>query len=166
MPPAQPNPPTVRPARPDDADALVEFNFRMARETEGLSLDPAVLSRGVRAALADPSKALYFVAELPDAPGEVVGQLMLTREWSDWRNGDVWWVQSVYVREDRRRRGVFRALYDHARQQARAAPNVVGLRLYVERHNAAAQQVYQRLGMRDAGYLVMEEMFAGPVSAH
>jgi ribosomal protein S18 acetylase RimI-like enzyme len=148
-------PPTVRPAAPADADTLIDFNLRMARETEGLSLDPPTLGRGVRAALSDPAKALYFVADLG---GKVVGQLMLTLEWSDWRDGDIWWIQSVYVHPDHRRRGVFRALYEHARRRARAA-GVVSLRLYVERHNAAAQDVYRSLGMTDAGYLVMEEMF-------
>src|SRR5688500_1492020 len=131
-------PPTIRPATHADADTLIDFNLRMARETEGLSLDPATLARGVRAALSDPAKALYFVA---DFGRQVVGQLMLTREWSDWRDGDIWWIQSVYVNADHRRRGVFRALYEHTRQRARAA-GVVGLRLYVERHNAAAQDVY------------------------
>jgi GNAT superfamily N-acetyltransferase len=145
----------IRPARADDADTLVEFNARMARETEGLDLGRDVLSQGVRGGLADAAKALYFVA---DADGRVVGQLMITKEWSDWRNGDIWWVQSVYVHSDYRRRGVFRALYDYARDQARSA-GAVGVRLYVDDHNAAAQQVYERLGMRMSNYRVMEELF-------
>lgn len=145
----------IRSARPDDADVLADYNVRMALETEHLALDPATVARGVRAALDDPAKALYFVAEFG---GVVIGQLMVTHEWSDWRDGDIWWVQSVYVHPDHRRRGVFRALYDHARRAARTA-GAVGLRLYVERHNADAQAVYQKLGMRDSGYLVMEEMF-------
>jgi GNAT superfamily N-acetyltransferase len=145
----------IRPARDGDADTLVEFNARMALETEGLELDPAVLAPGVRGGLADAAKALYFVAE---AGGRVVGQLMITKEWSDWRNGDIWWVQSVYVHPDYRRRGVFRALYDHARNEARRA-GAVGVRLYVDDHNAAARQVYERLGMRMSNYRVMEEMF-------
>jgi GNAT superfamily N-acetyltransferase len=149
--------PTIRLARADDADTLVDFNARMARETEDLTLDPAVLSPGVRAALADPAKAIYFVAEV-DA--RVVGQLMITHEWSDWRNGDVWWVQSVYVHPDHRRRGVFRALYAHARAEARSA-GAVGIRLYVDDHNAAAQRCYGTLGMRMSNYRVMEEMFGG-----
>ena len=153
MPTTPPAATTIRPAVPGDGDTLIEFNLRMASETEGLSLDPSTLARGVRAALSDPAKALYFVADLG---GKVVGQLMLTREWSDWRDGDIWWIQSVYVHADHRRRGVFRALYEHARRRARAA-GVVGLRLYVERHNAAAQDVYRSLGMKDAGYLVMEQ---------
>jgi GNAT superfamily N-acetyltransferase len=147
---------TVRPARASDAGTLVEFNARMAEETEGLELARDILSKGVRGGLADASKALYFVA---DAGGRVVGQLMITKEWSDWRNGDIWWVQSVYVHPDHRRHGVFRALYDHARQQARRA-GAVGVRLYVDDHNATAQQVYERLGMRMSNYRVMEEIFA------
>ena len=145
----------IRPACANEADTLVEFNARMARETEGLELDRNILSNGVRGGLADASKALYFVAE---SGGRVVGQLMITKEWSDWRNGDVWWVQSVYVHPDHRRRGVFRALYVHAREQASRA-GAVGVRLYVDDHNAAAQQVYERLGMRMSNYRVMEEMF-------
>jgi ribosomal protein S18 acetylase RimI-like enzyme len=146
---------TIRAARAHDADMLVEFNARMAKETEGLELARDILSKGVRGGLADAAKALYFVA---DAGGRVVGQLMVTKEWSDWRNGDIWWIQSVYVHPDHRRRGVFRALYDHAREQARRA-GAVGVRLYVDDHNAAAQQVYERLGMRMSNYRVMEEMF-------
>ena len=145
----------IRPARGDDAEVLVDFNARMARETEGLELDPAVLAEGVRGGLADASKALYFVA---DSGGVVVGQLMITKEWSDWRNGDIWWVQSVYVHRDHRRRGVFRSLYAHAREQASRA-GAVGIRLYVDDHNADAQQVYERLGMRMSNYKVMEEIF-------
>jgi len=145
----------VRSAAPTDAETIVDFNARMARETEGLSLDPAVLSAGVRAALADPAKAIYFVAE---SGGRVVGQLMITHEWSDWRNGDIWWVQSVYVHPDHRRRGVFRALCAHARQQAEVA-GAVGIRLYVEQDNSVAQRCYARLGMGLSHYRVMEEMF-------
>jgi len=153
--------PLVRDATPADAEAIVDFNARMALETEGLALDPAVLSAGVRAALGDPAKAIYFVAE---ADRRVVGQLMITHEWSDWRNGDIWWVQSVYVHPDHRRRGIFRALYAHARERARAA-GAVGIRLYVEQNNAAAQQCYGQLGMGLSHYRVMEEMFpAGGVT--
>jgi GNAT superfamily N-acetyltransferase len=145
----------VRTANPTDAETIIDFHARMARETEGLSLDPAVLSAGVRAALVDPGKAIYFVAE---SGGRVVGQLMITHEWSDWRNGDIWWVQSVYVHADHRRRGIFRALYAHARREAEAA-GAVGIRLYVEQDNSIAQQCYARLGMGLSHYRVMEEMF-------
>jgi GNAT superfamily N-acetyltransferase len=145
----------VRRAVAADAQTIVDFNARMARETESLTLDPATLSAGVQAALADPAKAIYFVAEVG---GHVVGQLMITHEWSDWRNGDIWWVQSVYVHPDYRRWGIFRALYAHARRQAQAV-GAVGIRLYVEQDNSVAQRCYAQLGMSLAHYRVMEEMF-------
>lgn len=144
---------TVRNAVPSDTAVLVEYNRRMALETEGKALDPAVLTAGVAAGLADPEKARYFVAE---DQGDVVGQLMLTREWSDWRNGWIWWIQSVYVRADARRRGVFRALYAHVHAAAVADPEVIGIRLYVEHENHAAQQTYVQLGMERTSYLVLE----------
>jgi ribosomal protein S18 acetylase RimI-like enzyme len=145
--------PTVRRATPADASVIVDFNRRLALESEGKTLDSAVLARGVAAGLADPNKALYFVAE---EAGAVVGQLMLTKEWSDWRNGWIWWIQSVYVRDDWRRRGVFRLLYEHVHRLAAADPEVTGLRLYVEHENGAAQQTYLSLGMERTGYLVLE----------
>jgi GNAT superfamily N-acetyltransferase len=146
-------PPTVRPAAGADAPVLVEYNCRLARESEGKALDPAVVAAGVAAGLADPHKALYFVAE---EGGAVVGQLMRTKEWSDWRNGWIWWIQSVYVRADARRRGVFRALFAHIEGLARQAGDVIALRLYVENANRAAQETYARVGMRPAGYSVWE----------
>jgi len=145
----------IRPGEARDADTIADFNAAMAAETEHLTLDRPTLLAGVRAALADANKARYFVA---DAGGRVVGQLMLTREWSDWRNGDIWWIQSVYVRPDFRGRGVFKALYRHVQQLARGE-GAVGLRLYVEKENAAAQKTYESLGMTPTHYLVMEEMF-------
>ncbi len=143
----------VRRAVPADAAVIAEFNSRLARETEGLTLDPATLHAGVEAGLADERKALYFVAVEAD---QVLGQLMLTREWSDWRNGWMWWIQSVYVRAEARRRGIFRALYQHVVEAARADPEVIGLRLYVEHANTRAQATYERLGMTRTGYLVFE----------
>lgn len=146
---------SVRSARPSDARDIANFNLGLARETEAIVLDPATLDRGVHAVLADASKGLYFIAE---NDGRVVGQLMITREWSDWRNGDIWWIQSVYVIPEFRRRGVLRALYGHACGRARES-TAVGLRLYVHDQNRAAQATYSRLGMKQANYLVMEEMF-------
>jgi ribosomal protein S18 acetylase RimI-like enzyme len=143
----------VRRAGPGDVAVIVEYNRRLAAETEGKTLDAAVLRAGVEAGLAEENKALYFVAE---DGGDVVGQLMLTREWSDWRNGWMWWIQSVYVRADARRRGTFRALYQHVLESAQADPGVIGLRLYVEHANGPAQQTYERLGMARTGYLVFE----------
>jgi GNAT superfamily N-acetyltransferase len=144
---------TIRRATPADAPVIVEFNLRLAAETEDKILDRAMLTAGVAAALADTNKAIYFVAEEDFA---VLGQLSITLEWSDWRNGWVWWFQSVYVRADARKRGVFRALYEHVYQAACADPEVIGLRLYVERENHAAQQTYLRLGMEWAPYLVLQ----------
>jgi ribosomal protein S18 acetylase RimI-like enzyme len=137
-----------------DAAAIAEFNSRLASETEHLALDRTILLPGVRAALADALKATYYLAEID---GEIAGQLMITHEWSDWRNGDLWWIQSVYVPPEFRRRGVFKALYEHAREQARKS-KAAGIRLYVERENTKAQETYRKLGMSMTRYLVMEEM--------
>lgn len=150
----------VRPATPDDWRHVVDFNIRLALESEHLQLDPAVLTAGVHAALADPVKARYFLA---CRGAEVVGQLMHTYEWSDWRNGTFWWFQSVYVQPSARRAGVFRALYRCIEQLAEADPGVCGLRLYVERDNERAQATYRRCGMQDAGYMVMEVDMSGAV---
>jgi ribosomal protein S18 acetylase RimI-like enzyme len=146
-------PPTIRRAAPADAAVLADFNTRMAAESEGTTLPPATIAAGVAAILADPAKGVYYVAE---HAGEVVGQLLITYEYSDWRDGWLWWIQSVYVRPDHRRQGVFRALYRHVETQARADPTVAGLRLYVEQENNAARQTYERLGMHQTRYLVME----------
>jgi ribosomal protein S18 acetylase RimI-like enzyme len=146
-------PPTIRPATPADVSVIVDFNQRLALETEGKALDPDVLSAGVTAVMTDPHKGPYFLA----VEGEtVLGQLQITYEWSDWRNGWLWWIQGVYVRPEARRRGVFRALYDFVYQAAQREPQVIGLRLYVEKDNRAAQQTYQSLGMTQAGYLLYE----------
>ena len=143
----------IRDARPDDTVVLVAFNAAMAKETENLILAPAVLGPGIDAVLADPAKGRYFVAE---EDGRIVGQLMITYEWSDWRNGNIWWLQSVYVEPAFRRRGIFKALYRHAEKLARSE-GAVAIRLYVYHTNAAAQDTYRRLGMHDARYIVMEE---------
>ncbi len=144
----------VRQATPADAAVIVEFNRLLAQESEGKTLDPAVLGAGVAAQLADPQKGLYFVAE-DDAV--ILGQLGLTFEWSDWRNGWMWWIQSVYVRRDARRRGVFGTLFEYVRQAALQDGQVVGLRLYVDRDNHGAQKTYERLGMEASGYFVLEK---------
>ena len=143
----------VRRGTPADVPVIVEFNRRLAEETENKTLDPEVLTRGVLATMTDPHKGPYFVAE---EAGEVLGQLQITFEWSDWRNGWMWWIQGVYVREDARRRGTFRAMYRHVHEAAAADPDVIGLRLYVEQANARAQQTYAALGMAPTGYLVLE----------
>lgn len=137
----------------EDAPIVAEFNRRMAHETEGLELDPGVLARGVASALADPAKGRYLLAEVN---GQVVGQLMWTTEWSDWRDGWFWWIQSVYVAAEARRHGVFRALYAAIRSRATEAGDVIGLRLYVEEHNRRAQETYAKLGMTRTHYQVYE----------
>ena len=145
----------VRPATADDRDVIVTFNCLLADETENKRLNPETLRPGVAAILADPAKGRYWVACEAE---RIVGQIMHTREWSDWRNGQLWWLQSVYVDPDYRRQGVFRALYEHVAREARDDPEVVGIRLYVEQDNQRARQTYQQLGMQEAGYVVMERL--------
>jgi ribosomal protein S18 acetylase RimI-like enzyme len=147
----------VRPARANDAGDIARFNVAMALETEAKALDPARLRAGVDAVFADSRHGFYLVAEVD---GANVGCLMITYEWSDWRDGQWWWLQSVYVPEQFRRRGVFRALHAEAERRARATAGVIGLRLYVERENANAQNTYARLGMHDSGYRLYETEFA------
>ena len=148
----------IRPATLDDADPIVAFNSALAAETECKSLDVRNITVGVRAALADPSRSLYFVAEVE---GEVIGQTMVTFEWSDWRNGFFWWIQSVYVDSRFRRRGVFRALHEYVRREARSRPEVCGLRLYVHHDNRRAIKTYAQLGMPQSEYLMCEEDWSG-----
>jgi GNAT superfamily N-acetyltransferase len=151
----------IRPAGERDIDVIAANNAALAMETEHRRLKPAVVRAGVAAALADASHGRYFLAE---HDGEVVGQIMHTYEWSDWRNGCFWWIQSVYVAPRARGHGVFRRLFEHLRALARAQPDVCGLRLYVERDNARAQRTYVQCGLADSGYLVMEEDFSGAVT--
>lgn len=150
----------LRPAIPADAPILIDFNQRLALESEGKQLDSEILTSGVTSGLHDKEKARYFVAlDRQEQREEYVGQLMLTTEWSDWRNGWLWWIQSVYVPPTARRKGVFRALYEYVRSAAQMDPAVKGLRLYVEIHNETALATYHRLGMIDSGYKVLEEIF-------
>ena len=151
---------TVRPAADADAEFLAQGNIAMALEAEHKHLDPATVRLGVRAVLDDPSKGRYFVAE---RDGQVVGQLMITYEWSDWRNGTFWWIQSVFVTPDARRAGVFRALFRHLESLAEGDRSVCGIRLYVERENERAQATYRRCGLEDGGYRVMEVDYSGAV---
>jgi GNAT superfamily N-acetyltransferase len=150
----------VRQAGPADLQVVVEFNRLLAEESEGKKLEAAVLRPGVAAVLADPRKGLYFLAEEGANP---VGQLGLTFEWSDWRNGWFWWIQSVYVRPDSRRKGVFRSLYGYIEDRAWRDPEVIGLRLYVEEGNTPAQATYAKLGLARTGYLVLEKFPLEPV---
>ncbi|MEX2495338.1 MAG: GNAT family N-acetyltransferase [Woeseia sp.] len=146
----------IRDAYPEDGGTISEFNMKMAVETEGRDLDRETITAGVAAVLEDASKGRYWVAE---AGGKIVGQLMVTQEWSDWRNGLFWWIQSVYVEEDYRRKGVFSALHRHVESLARARNDICGLRLYVEHDNRRAQRTYEALGMTAPGYQVMEVDF-------
>jgi ribosomal protein S18 acetylase RimI-like enzyme len=172
---------TLRLADERDVAALVEFNQAMARETEGRELVPEVITAGVRNLLRQPQYGFYVVAERAGAGegasagtsanavaeadrgaetgagAEVAGALMVTYEWSDWRNGLVWWIQSVYVKAEWRRRGVYRRLYEFVKSRAAAQGNVRGFRLYVEKQNHVAQQTYRRLGMEETYYKMFEE---------
>jgi GNAT superfamily N-acetyltransferase len=150
--------PHVRAARAQDLEALVAGNVALAEETESMRLDVDTLRAGILALLESRAPGRYWIAELE---GRVVGQLLVTFEWSDWRNRMVWWIQSVYVDPDARGRGVLRTLYDVARREAQAA-GAGGLRLYVNTQNVRAQSVYTALGMNGDHYRVFEDMFADP----
>ncbi len=147
----------IRLATSADAAVLVEFNAAMALETEGKNLLPEVIGAGVRGLLDNPVAGFYVLAETERA----VAALMITKEWSDWRNGSFWWIQSVYVRPEARRQGVYRRLYRHVQEMAAKDPQVCGFRLYVERENSAAQAAYAALGMKETRYLVFEELKPG-----
>src|SRR5574337_694034 len=148
----------IRPACQDDLETIVMFNAAMALETERRHLDLAILRQGSLALLESPAYGFYIVAELPeDTSYKPVGQLMITYEWSDWRNGAFWWIQSVYVEPHRRGLGVFRAMHDHILVRAKADPRVCGLRLYVERENRRAQTVYQHVGLTPSAYTLFEQ---------
>lgn len=148
----------IREARRSDAPIIVEFNCMLASETEGIALDPAVVSCGVARVLGDASLGRYFVAEDGD---RILGQVMVTYEWSDWRDGLFWWIQSVYVLPEARRLGAFSALHDAVGTRARRE-GAIGLRLYVYHSNSLAQDVYRRRGMKDSSYRVLEQVFTPP----
>lgn len=151
---------TVRPAVAGDAAVLADFNIAMALETEGKRLIPEVVGRGVRRLIAEPALGFYLVAE---AQGGIAASALVTTEWSDWRDGRFWWIQSVYVRPPHRRQGAFRALYAAIQARAAREPDVCGWRLYVERENGRAQATYRALGMAETHYRVMEELRPGLV---
>ena len=144
-----------REGRPADANVIIDFQIAMARETEDFALDREVTTKGVHAVFADPSLGRYFVAADAD---RVVASLLITYEWSDWRNGVVWWIQSVYVLPGYRRRGVYAGLYQHVKAMVEAEPSIRGIRLYVDNRNQPAQEVYARLGMEGEHYKVFEWM--------
>ncbi|RJF98573.1 GNAT family N-acetyltransferase [Noviherbaspirillum saxi] len=141
-----------------DADIIAEFNRAMAFETEGKKLLADVIGTGVVALINNPALGFYLVAE---ESGQVVASLMITTEWSDWRNGIFWWIQSVYVRPESRRKGVYSRLYQYIRDFAAREPGVCGFRLYVEKDNLNAQRTYKNLGMHETDYKIYEEMRPG-----
>ncbi|MGH7565943.1 MAG: GNAT family N-acetyltransferase [Gemmatimonadota bacterium] len=162
----------VRAARESDVSLIADFNHRLARESEDRELDWGTLARGVAALIADLARGHYWIAEAtgPAHAGEsapaggtagtgagAVGQCLVTTEWSDWTNGRYWWFQSVYVVPEYRGHGVFRALWDHVESAARSEGDVASLRLYVEQDNASARAVYEKLGMKETGYMVYEK---------
>jgi ribosomal protein S18 acetylase RimI-like enzyme len=146
---------TVRKATANDVAFILDSNLNMAAETEDVGLDPQRLRGGIEYLLGHPREGLYLVAEQAQAS---VGTLMITFEWSDWRNGRFWWIQSVYVPTRYRRQGVYRAMHEAVRQLASADPQACGLRLYVERDNHPAQQTYQHIGMSETHYRLYEEL--------
>ncbi len=151
----------IRLAEPRDLESLVTYNMALASETEERHLDRALLRSGVEAILADSAKGFYVVMEHRPT-GKTIGQLLITFEWSDWRNGVFWWLQSVYVHKDWRRQGVFKQLYDYVLAEGKRQGNVAGIRLYVEQDNAVAQQVYTQAGLSAAPYKVFETDFILP----
>ena len=146
--------PAIRLATPADRDVLVGFARAMALETERLELDLETVRAGVAALLADPARGRVFVIDVDGAPAAT---LMITYEWSDWRNGFFWWIQSVYVAPAHRRRGLYRMLHEHVRDLAARTDGVYGLRLYVEHENRNAQATYRRMGMDETHYRLYEQ---------
>ena len=146
----------IRPATHEDIEVLTGFQEAMAAETEDKGLDPARLRRGIEYLLEHPAEGRYLIAE---RDGDAVGSLMVTFEWSDWRSGRFWWIQSVYVTPEHRRRGVYSALHRAIEAEARRDPEACGLRLYVERDNVGAQATYLKLGMRETDYRLFEAEF-------
>ncbi len=146
---------TIRIAAAGDAAHIAKFNQAMALETERKYLDDETIQAGVKSLFERPGYGFYLVAE---EAGEVVGCLLVTYEWSDWRNGVFWWIQSVYVVPEFRGKGLYRALYAEVKRLASERGGVCGFRLYVERENTRAQQIYEHLGMHEAPYLLYEEV--------
>ena len=145
----------IRLARKEDASAMVEFNQAMALETEEKTLDSQILTSGVESVFHNSDKGFYVVAE---DEGKIVGGLMVTFEWSDWRDGWFWWIQSVYILPDYRGRRIYSLLYQFVKDEAQKQGDVCGFRLYVEKENEKAQKVYEKLGMSETHYLMYEEM--------
>ena len=145
----------IRSAGPGDISDIAQFNIAMAQETEERQLDPETIQSGVSGVIQNHAHGFYLIAERDQV---AVGSLLITFEWSDWRNGTLWWIQSVYVKPEHRRTGVFKALYDAVIARAQAAKSVRGIRLYVEQENLDAQSVYQKLSMQKTPYQMFERM--------
>jgi ribosomal protein S18 acetylase RimI-like enzyme len=148
----------IRRATINDATAIADFNIKMAKETEDMELIPEVIGAGVRNMIENPQMGFYLVAEESNV---IQASLMVTTEWSDWRNGLFWWIQSVYVLPDFRRTGLYRKLYEKVKSLAENESNVCGFRLYVELENLVAQKTYRSLGMGQTDYQMFEEMKSG-----
>jgi len=144
----------LRTSTQSDLSTIVSFNSAMAKETEGKMLDPSAIESGVLSLIEDNSKGFYLLAEKEN---RVIGQLMITKEWSDWRNGNFWWIQSVYVLPDYRGKGVYRALHEKVIELGKAEKDVCGIRLYVDKENKGAQEVYNKMGMKESNYIFFEE---------
>jgi ribosomal protein S18 acetylase RimI-like enzyme len=148
----------IRQAILEDANALADFNIKMAYETEAIKLKPEVITAGVKKMIENPAMGFYLVVEVDNV---IQASLMVTTEWSDWRNGLFWWIQSVYVQPDYRRKGLYSAMYNQVRKLSLSQANVCGYRLYVERDNINAKKTYQSLGMHETEYFLYEEMKEG-----
>ncbi len=144
----------IRNANKDDISTIAKFNSAMAMETENKQLDPVTVNNGVNELLNNSEHGFYLIAENNDNP---VGQLMITKEWSDWRNGEFWWIQSVYVGPEYRKNNIYRKLYNEAIKLAKESENVCGIRLYVDKDNNIAQKVYSKMGMKESNYIFFEE---------
>ena len=149
----------IRKAALKDVEQITEYNILMAKEIEDKDLDRAVVLKGVKAVIEDPHKGFYLIANKIGDENEIIGQLMITFEWSDWRNHYFWWMQSVYVDKSYRNQNIFTNLYQELLRLARLTRNVCGLRLYVEEHNESAKKVYEALGMNKATYKMYEMLF-------
>ncbi len=145
----------IKKADLNDASVIAEFNRRMAKETENLELDETVILKGVKNLMQQPDLGFYITARTEN---EVCGCLMITKEWSDWRNGLIWWIQSVYIHPEYRRQGIFRKMYQNISDSAKEQ-GIIGLRLYVEHNNATAQKTYTELGMKKCDYHIYEQIF-------
>jgi ribosomal protein S18 acetylase RimI-like enzyme len=149
---------SIRLATLDDAQSIANFNINMASETENIHLKPEVILAGAQRLITDTALGYYLVAETDN---QIIGSLMVTTEWSDWRNGQFWWIQSVYIIPEWRRKGLYRSLYEKVKSLAESNDNICGFRLYVEKENTVAQSAYEKVGMLETHYKMYEELKPG-----